>query len=879
MIDSLYTGEIPYDISLGLQPDGISSRWFFPQPTPGHTNNTEAYPVLSFTDPVFSTPGGYYTSPFELSISGTEAGDSIWYTMDGSVPGKGDSLYADPIYIGESTVIRAIILGANRMNRKPVTQSYLFRAEDPTLTTISLSTDPPNFFDWDTGIYVMGPNASPEPPNDGANFWYEWERPIHIELYEKDGSLGFDADAGVKIFGGYSRANAQRSLAFFARGKYGTSSFRYPFFPDLRFTEYNNFILRNAGNDWNNAMFRDAMMTSLLDQTDIDRQAYRPASIYLNGEYWGLLNIREKINEHFLAAHHQVDPYQIDLLEREGSPINGDAENYNQMLNFLYANPPATKANYDQLKTMMNVENFMEYQLAQIYFNNTDWPGNNIKFWRPRTPEGRWRWIIFDTDFGFGIWDDVKYRYNYNTLAFALATNGPDWPNPPWSTYLLRRLMQSTEFRNEFINRFADRLNTVFNYQHVLQRINLMSNAIKTEIPYHLARWNSWGEDIDYWNYNVEKMRVFASERLSYIRLYISEQFGNIGYSILTVNTSSSQSGTVKLNTLQLESFPWSGIYFRTIPVSLTAIPKVGYRFVRWDGPVADPLSSSTTITLSGVATIKAVFESDGSSMDDIVINEIYYNDPSGFDADDWIEIHNKGNIAMNLSGWILKDDEDSHRFVIPEGTSLGPNEYLVFSSDTAKFSMAYPDAVDPVGEFSFGLSSAGDCVRLFTFDSILVDTVRYGVEPPWPSAPNEHGTSIELINPDYENAQAINWTESIYPHGTPGERNSLYTGMHQEGSFATITGNRILKSYPNPFSLFTTIQFEMMDRAWVKIDIADLNGTIVNTLTEGITDAGIKEISWDGFSSNGQRMSPGVYICILRTSKSTDFLRIVMLH
>jgi hypothetical protein len=879
MIDSLYTGEIPTDISLGLKPDGITSRWLFSEPTPGMANNSRAFTVQSNTDPVFSNAGGFFTAPIDLTISGAESSDSIWYTTDGSEPGRDDLLYSGPLYLTESTVIRSIILGPERMNRKPVTHSYLFRTGQPTLTTISLSTDSLNFFDLDTGIYAMGPNAGADFPFFGANFWEDWERPIHIELYEKGGNLGMDADAGVKIYGAWSRANAQRSMAFFARGRYGTDAFGYKLFPELPFTEYNNFILRNSGNDWNNTMFRDALMCSLLDQTDLDRLAYQPASIYLNGNYWGLLNIREKINEHFLATHHGIDPFQVDLLDAWSNPINGDAEHYNQMLNFLYSNSPSIKANYDHVKTMMNVENFMEYQLSQIYFNNTDWPSNNVKLWRPRTPEGRWRWIVYDTDFGFGIWDADQFKYTFNTLAFALATNGPDYPNPPWSTFLLRRLLECQEFKNEFINRFADRLNTAFSYQHVLQRINQMSNTIAEEMPYHLARWNQWGENIDTWNWNVEIMRTFASQRVSYMHTYISQQFGNLGYTSLKITTSSPLSGTVKLNTLTLESFPWEGTYFKKVPVLLTAQPNAGYRFVNWEGPVDNPLSLSTTLTLSGMTTIKAVFEANGSSLNDIVINEIYYNDPPDFDADDWVELYNKGVTTINLSGWILKDEDAVHRFVIPSGSHIYPNEYMVLSRDASKFTVAYPDKNTPIGDFSFGFGSSGDCVRLFTGDSVLVDEVCYGVIAPWPSAPNDVGTSIELTNPDYDNSLAINWIASSSPHGTPGESNSFFTGIKKIDSNNSSAGSHLLQSYPNPFSSITTLQYEVSEPEWVKIAIYDLHGNLVSVLIEGETDPGIKEVSWDGCGPSGTRIAPGVYICILETRNATSRHRLVMIR
>jgi len=876
LMDSLHIGALPPDVSLGLKPDGVHSRWFFDKPTPGAANLSKAYPVLTYTDPVFSHPGGFQDGLIDLEILGAEPGDTIWYTTDGSVPKPGSNQYTGPIQLNTSRVIRAIISGPGRMTRKPVTRSYLFRLYKPTITTISLSTDPPNFFDWDTGIYVLGPHASPEVPNLGANFWEEWERPVHIELFETDGSLGMEADAGVKIFGNWSRANPQKSLSFHSRGFYGTSVFRYQLFPDLPYTEYNNFILRNSGNDWNNTMFRDAFMCSLLDYSNLDRMAYRPASIYLNGEYWGLLNIREKINVHFLATHHGVDPYQTDLLELWGYPISGDAEHYNNMLNFLTGNSPSQKTNYDMVKTMMNVENFMEFQIAHIFFNNTDWPGNNIKYWRPRTPEGRWRWIVFDTDFGFSVSENVVFNYTHNTLAFALATNGPDWPNPPWSTLLFRRLLESQEFKNEFINRFADRLNTSFSYQTVLQRINQMSKVIEDEIPYHLDRWNQWGEDIETWKANVQTLREFASYRVPLMRNFISQQFSNIGMANLNLITPSPQGGNIQLNTLLLTSFPWVGVYFKNVPVRITARPNPGYRFVRWEGPVAEPLSLSTTVTLTGYTTIKAVFEEDGSGLNEVIINEIYYNDPPGFDADDWIELYNHGVTTADLSGWILRDEDTIHSFSIPAGTLLYPKDYLVLCRNASKYRVAYPDNPAPVGDFSFGLGSTGDCIKLLTADSVLADSVCYGVIYPWPSEPNNNGTSLELINPDYDNSMAVNWMASASPHGTPGMANSLIAGIEDANLERP---DNALECFPNPFSVYTNIRYEVPTKERIRLSVFDMHGHLVNTLFEGEAGPGMKEMIWDGYGSDGSLLGPGIYICALETRYTVTHCRVVIIR
>jgi hypothetical protein len=874
--DSIHISNMPDDVSIGSKLNDTHYRWLFDKPTPGAANLSATYPVRSSIDPVFSRKGGFITRPFTLEISGAEAGDTIWYTTDGSTPKPGSDIYKNPIPVEESKVIRAVITGPDRMTRRPVTRSYLYREANPTLTTISLSTDPPNFFDWDTGIYVLGPHASPEGPNFGANFWEDWERPVHIELYETEGNLAMESDAGVRIHGSWSRAAPQKSLSFYARHKYGTKAFSYKLFPDLPFQEYDNFLLRNSGNDWGRTMFRDALMSNLLDTADIDKLAYRPASVYLNGTYWGILNLREKINEHFLAAHHGVEAHQLDLLEDWGYPIMGDAEHYKSMIAFMENNTPAIEANYDKIKMLMDVGNFMEYQIAEIYFDNYDWPSHNVKYWRSRTTEGRWRWIIFDTDVGFGLYDDNAYADN--SLEFALAEHGSDYPNPPWSTFLLRRLLENQGFKNQFINRFADRLNTSFSYQTVLQHIDQMSQAIADEIPYQLDRWNLWYGNPENWVNEVEKLRLFASKRGDFMRKYICQYFTGLDTTSLELTTSSAQSGHIRLNTLNLASFPWKGTYFKNNPVQITARPNPGYRFVNWDGPVEERLSASTTVDLKNYTTVKAVFEKDGSMLNEIVINEIYYGNSPDFDADDWIELYNFGESITDLSGWILLDEDPDNRFIIPSGTFLSPNDYLIICKDTSSFRAVFPGSILSVGDFSFGLASTGDCITLLNAEQVVVDAVCFTSADPWPSMPENTGLSIELIQPLYDNSIGANWKLSGASLGTPGTINSSYPPTGNPDDILSLQGIS-LECSPNPFSLLTRIRFEVPVQGWFRLTVYDLKGRLVKTWFEGESEAGVKELVWDGLDTHESGQGSGVYICVLETKGKVEHCRLVIIR
>ncbi|MCB0644633.1 MAG: CotH kinase family protein, partial [Phaeodactylibacter sp.] len=451
-------------------------------------------------------------------------------------------------------------------------------------------------------------------------------------IYEEDGTLGAAFDGGVKIFGGYSRSNDQRSLSIFARGKYGFNEFDYPFFPDQPYDSYQAIVLRNSGNDWNNTMLRDAALNGLLKGADIERQAYRPVATYLNGEYWGIYNIREKINEHFLASKWNVDPEDIDLLELGGSVIYGNNEDFLQLVDFINTADLSVPANYYYVAGQMDLDNFALYQASQIYFDNTDWPGNNLKFGRKK--EGRWRWILFDVDFGFGIWNSLNYTNN--TLAFALEPNGPGWPNPPWSTLIFRKLTAQTTFRNLFVNRFADELNSRFLPERVSEHIDTLATRIANEIPVHLDRW---GGSFGYWLNQVTNMKIFGNQRPGYIKGDILSAFGLPAYHQLTIEIENPEEGFVQVNSLTIKEAAWHGDYFQEVPICVKAIARPGYIFSHWIGSGNPGNTPELIIDMQSAMSLQPVFQS--GTLEAIVINEINYNAADNFDPGDWIELYN----------------------------------------------------------------------------------------------------------------------------------------------------------------------------------------------------------------------------------------------
>lgn len=865
LADSITFGEIPTDYSYGRQPDGDSTCYYFAESTPGSSNTTSGYRQFA-EEPFFITNSGFYDTPISVTIEEPDSGYVIYYTLDGSEPDSQSFVYSEPIYIDSTTVVRAITSGNGILPSRIVTKNYLINA-DTELSVICLTSDPYNFWDEVYGIYVLGEPGTYETSNPywGANFHEDWERPVHIEFFEDDDSFGFAMDGGVKMFGAWSRARPQKSMAIFARGRYGYSDIDYPLFENRPFTQYKSFILRNAANDWGRTQFTDGMIQTLAEPLDMEHQAYRPCVVYINGEYFSFLNMREKINEDFLAMYHDVDPDSVDILELNGVPVEGSSDHYDNLYNYIDTHDMSIEANYNYVETQMDIDNFIEYHVFQIYIDNRDWPGNNIKFWRPQKADGRWRWILYDTEWGFGI-DAYNggNAYEYNTLAFALEPSGPSWPNPPWATLFLRKLLENESFRNKFINQFADQINTIFESGHVLDVIDSLAAAIENEIPLFFEKWRQsypdfspqrlgWGSYED-WYYYTQIMREFAQYRPSFMQQFVIDEFELTGVGNLTLTLNDESFGTIHINSIQPEKFPWTGEYFRGVPVEVKAFPAPGYIFTGWTGSVfSDEKELSFEITAN--STLNAHFEKNPLPSQ-LVINEINYNSADNFDPEDWIEIFYSGDDNLNISGWICKDERDTNDFYIPDGTILESGDYYILCRDTSLFKSSFPGVDNIIGNLNFGLNGHSDMVRICDSDGYLIDSVAYSDSAPWPTGADGLGPTLELLNPSLDNANADNWAASE-GHGTPGAVNSMYTSIEKDESGALPVEYVLSQNYPNPFNPLTTISYAVMTihespLQNVELSIFNILGQKVATLISENQQAGYYKVKWDAswFSS-----------------------------
>ncbi len=870
IIDTITFGAQQTDVSEGRYPDG-GTEWYKFYPSSPGTENIENNIYNRLPEPVFSISGGFYQSSVILSLTHSEPSVTITYTIDGTTPSLNSFIYTSPITIDTTTAIAAKAYKNNFVPSKAAVNTYFINFET-SLPVFSIVTDPDNFFSDTSGIYVTGTNGIPGHCSTIPRNWnQDWERPVNMEFFEKDKAPVFNVKNGVKIFGGCTRLYTMKSLAFYFRGIYGYNRLDYRLFPAIPVLSYNNFILRSSGQDFWRTMFRDGMVQMLIKQgMKIGYQEYRPSLVFLNGQYWGIHNIREKLNDHYLHSHYGADINNIDLVEisKGITANNGDLNAYNEMINFLSTQNMALSQNYDYIRSIADVDNYIDYVIAEIYSANADWPGSNMKLWRERTSQGKWQWLIYDLDFTFG--GNAQGQYYSNTLELATAANGPDWPNPPWSTLMLRRMLVNSEFKNEFIQRFAVHMNTTFEPDHVNAVIDSLGSVIESEIPRHKLRWPqsiSIGSD---WYQNVELMKDFAYLRQPEVRNHFYAKFNLSGSYSLTISRNNPAWGKVFTHNVEVKNNHSINTFFNNIPLKVRAFPLPGYRFVKWEG-ISTSTSTEIEIIASGNSYLKAVFEPAELTITTPVINEINYKSSPQFDTEDWIEIYNPVEDEINLSGWKLRDDNASNSYTFPEGTLIPGNGYLVICRDTLKFNSLHLNINNVYGDLGFGLSSDGDMVLLFDAGGNLIDSVKYETFGLWTSLPNGNGPTLSLINPQSDNTLPENWKASDL-YGTPGRLNDTYTKVEIEET-SPPEAFILFQNYPNPFNSGTIISWRSPEGAWQTLKVFDVLGNEVLTLVDEFKPAGFHSVEL-----SLKELSSSIYFYQIRAGSFIQTKKMILL-
>lgn len=528
LLDEIESTLIEGDHSFGRTTDGNEMWTHFFTSTPNMPNN-EGIKQAPIT---FSHTVGIYNEPFLLSLE-SEANTEIRYTTDGSIPTINEEVYTtsinitdranDPNYycliqstptpyepvgnIDKINVIRARSFRNGVISSVVYTKTYIVETATAkqNVPIVSIVSEPNNLFDDTIGIYVTGASFNPSTGLPNGNYWYSgaaWERPMHFEFLDTTGLL-FAQNAGIRLHGGDSRQHRTKGFRLYAREEYGANEFDYPFFADRDFSKYKRLVLRRGtGINW--SFFTDELTTNLIAETSVGRMASKQVRFFINGEYWGLYHLRERIDKHFLAQHYDVNKDSIDFIKNDPNTccLEGSNTHYLDILDFLENNNISIPENYTYLQSQINIDDFIEYSVLRLYCADTDWPHNNIRHWRPQTEDGKWRWIIFDTDFAFNYRNRDSFGYYIDSLDV-----------PIWTTYLGRTLLKNEEFKNQFLDRFEYHLNYTFKKERVAHYIDSLSTLVEPHVQEYIDRFDL-PLTKDEWENNVMEMKTdFASFR------------------------------------------------------------------------------------------------------------------------------------------------------------------------------------------------------------------------------------------------------------------------------------------------------------------------------------------------------------------------------
>lgn len=515
ILDSCMVDRIPETMSYGRPKDQRSFAYLM-SPSPRSDNNG-SYAGAKCDQPAFSLATGNYVSAQQLEIFVPE-NTTVRYTLDGSKPGADSPVYGGPISIDKNTVVRAASFRDGFVTSE-VTTETIFINEPFDLPLVSISVDPKEMFDDMDGLYMRGPDQTY--PYNGSNFMSNRELEANIELLETDGTVGLSTGFGLRIFGAFSRYEDKKSFACMSRPVWGDERFRYQIFPDLANTSYDSFILRTGASEWHMSMIRDVVISKLAAQyTDLDVQASRPCIVFINGEYWGVYFLQEKINASYFEDHYGVSKSSVNLLVGNGRSRSevkyGSNASYLELLNYCKEHDLSNSSNYEWVKAHMDVKNYAQYVATEMYTTNTD--TGNIKFWMSEEYDGRWRWILYDTD-----WALLRQNAQKNYTEEYIDPRGHGVGNG-FDTDIIIALLKNPEFKQLFLETCAYITNTVYSEESLIGMVNEVAGQIDSSMERDRNRWSPCDREggtmvtLSYkgWLANVESIRTFARTRRDY---------------------------------------------------------------------------------------------------------------------------------------------------------------------------------------------------------------------------------------------------------------------------------------------------------------------------------------------------------------------------
>ena len=614
LIEKLTIPSLAIDITYAF----VDGEWKLSQPTPGASNSGSSLTELD--PPVFSKSTGIYDGTIAITLTNSNTDSKIEYYFNNLDEVLVSDNGIQELVLGSTTMICARTTSPGQGPSEIVCNTYIIDG-DHQLPVLSILVNEHDIFDSEVGLFELGPDAEDNYPFYGANFWSERSEEVYFQ-YFNHGSQDFTGHADLEMHGGrQARTHPQKTFKLLAKTKYKQPFFEYKFFKDKPHIEsYKRLVVRNASGDYNVGHCRDGFLQQrMIDlQMNLDANAYQPIAVYINGSYYGMMGLREKIDKYNMLSNYGTT--DIDLLEEELEILEGDDITFRKHLQYLLDHDMTDDEVYTEASTYFDPEHLVDYFLAEMSHSNTDWPLNNIKFWRTRNDTAKWRYLLFDLDAALG-------RFSWTRPSKDMLENKLDIPPADRGIYLtvMHAFLENTEFRYLLFNRHQDLFNTAFSTEEMHRAFDLFIDGVMGEMRSHIDRWPSityakWKDE------NLVKMKDYMTDRPSFSMDHFVNYFDLDGLYTLRI-TSSTENFSFDLNSLASLENSFDGKYFKNIPISVTSFEIEGRTFLYWQ---VDELESGKSYTIPDRiimrsfdqdVTLEAVYNQENS--DDLLIKYV----------------------------------------------------------------------------------------------------------------------------------------------------------------------------------------------------------------------------------------------------------------
>lgn len=853
-VDEVMIERTQEEHSRGRTTDGSIGWSVFVNTTPGYSNNGATAYERYAIKPVVNVSAGFFNSPQSITLSTAEPNAEIHYTHDGSKPTSSSTIYSSPIPVNNTTIIKAITVSDdNNILPSFIEFNTYFINENHTLGIMSLAAaDLDNLLNGNQSLRPLGT----------------------FEYFNKEGvrtNLGYGE---FNEHGQDSWVHDQRSIDYISRDECGYNyAIREKLIPFTDRDEFQRVILRAAGDDNypgidTSAHLRDYFIQNTADKggLHLDVRKGQKGVIYVNGEYWGVYGFREKVSDHdFTDYYYNQDKYNIYFLKLWGgswAEYGGQAawNDWNPLHDYIINQDMGQEENWEYVKSKYDYKSLVDYIHINSYVVCSDWINWNVGWWRGLNPDGghqKWGYILWDEDATFA------HYINYTGVPGISPYTTPCFPEGLWNDpedhiEILNQLRDNPEFDQYYILRYIDLYNTVFRPERMIAYLDSIEDEMEPEMTQHVERW---GGSFLEWKNNVHKIKNFITARHNYLPEGLSSCWDLTGPYNFDVSVEPEGTGEVQLNSLSLQNFPFESKYFGGIDIQLGALESnQDYEFDYWElnNHIVFPNvnSKNVTVQLTQGDNLIAHFKERIYS-DSLVINEINYNSADDFDTEDWVELYNPHLYDLNIEGWKLKDGNDNNEFIFPANTIVESDGYLVLCRDVDLFANHFPSVENVYGNMDFGFAGSGEVIRLFNEEGVLIDTVHYLDDDPWPVEPDGNGPTLELILPQYDNSLAGSWMASP-EHGTPGAINSYWVGLHET---VNKTEKMKMSVIPNPMNSSATISIEA--------DKNIQNGIMIIYNAFGNEVKRMEQIHSNQFKIRKENLPQGLYL--LRFIDQTD--------